>query len=144
MILAKFLSASGLAWQTALKKNKVKLDLLTDIDMLLLVEKGIRGGICHSIYRYEKANNKYMKDYDKNKGSSYFQYRNVNNLYGWAMSQKLPVNNFEWIKDTSQFNEDFIKNYGEESDIFWKLMFNILKTYMNFRMVYHFYKNNED
>ena len=84
--------------------------------MLLLVEKGIRGGICHSIYRYEKANNKYMKDYDKNKGSSYFQYRNVNNLYGWAMSQKLPVNNFEWIKDTSQFNEDFIKNYGEESD----------------------------
>ena len=70
----KFLSAPGLAWQTALKKTKVKLDLLTDIDVLSMVEKVIRGGICHSIYRYEKANNKYMKDYDKNKGSSYIQY----------------------------------------------------------------------
>ena len=57
-----------------------------------------------------------MKDYDKSKESSYIQYWDVNNLYGWAMLQKLPVNNFEWIKDTSQFNEDFIKNYNEESD----------------------------
>ena len=113
---AKFLSAPGLAWQAALKKTKVKLDLLTDIDILLMVEKGIRGGICHSIYQYAKANNKYMKDYDKNKESSYLKYWDVNNLYGWAMSQKLPVNNFEWIKDTSQFNKDFIKNYNEESD----------------------------
>ena len=112
----KFPSAPGLAWQAALKKTKVKLDLLTDIDMLLMVEKGIRGGICHSIYRYAKANNKYMKDYDKNKESSYLQYWDVNNLYGWAMSQKLPVNNFEWIEDTSKFNENFIKNYKEESD----------------------------
>ena len=84
--------------------------------MLLMVEKGIRGGICHAIHRYAQANNKYMKDYDKNKESSYLKYWDVNNLYGWAMSQKLPVNNFEWIKDTSQFNEDFIKNYNEESD----------------------------
>ena len=81
-----------------------------------MVEKGIRRGICHSIYRYAKANNKYMKDYDKNKELSYLQYWDVNNLYGWAMSQKLPVNNFEWIKDISQLNEDFIKNYNEESD----------------------------
>ena len=57
-----------------------------------------------------------MKNYDKNKESSYIRYWNENNLYGWAMSQKLPVNNFQWIKDTSQFNEDFIKNYNEESD----------------------------
>ena len=65
----KFLSNSGLAWEAALKNTKVKLDLLTDINMLLMVEKGIRGGICHSIYRYAKANNKYIKDYDKNKES---------------------------------------------------------------------------
>ena len=78
---AKFLSAPGLAWQAALKKTKVKLDLLTDIDMLLMVEKGIRGGICHSIYRYAKANNKYMKGYDENKESSYLQYWDVKNLY---------------------------------------------------------------
>ena len=57
-----------------------------------------------------------MKDYGKNKESSYLQYWDVNNLYGWAMSQKFSLNNFEWIKDTSQFNEDFIKNYNEESD----------------------------
>ena len=63
--------------------------------MLLMVEKDIRGGICHSIYRYAKANNRYTKDYDKNKASSYIQYWNVNNLYGQAMPQKLRVNNFE-------------------------------------------------
>ena len=69
--------------------------------MLFMAEKGIRGGIHHSIYRYAKDNNKYMEDYDKTKESSYFQYWNVNNLCGWAMSQKLPVNNFELIKNTS-------------------------------------------
>ena len=68
----KFPSAPGLAWQVALKKAKVKFNLLTDIDMLLMVEEGIRGGICHSIYQYAKCNNKCMKDYDKNKESSYF------------------------------------------------------------------------
>ena len=113
---AKFLSAPRLAWQAALKKTKVKLELLTDTDMLLMVEKGIRGRICHSIDRYAKANDKYMKDYDKNKELSYLQYWNAKDSYGWAISQKLPVNNFELIKDTSSFNEDFIKNYNEESD----------------------------
>ena len=72
--LAKFLSTLGLAWQAASKKTKVKLDLSTDIDRLLMVEKGIRKGICHSIHQYAKANNKYMKDYDKNKESLCLQY----------------------------------------------------------------------
>ena len=112
----KFFSAPGLAWQAASKKTKVKSDYLTDYDMLLMVEKGIRGGICHSVYWYAKANNKYMKDYDKNKESSHLQYWDVNNLFGWEMSQTLPVYNFEWIKDTSQFNKEFIKSYDEESD----------------------------
>ena len=80
-----FLSAPGLAWQATLKKIEVKLELLTDIDMLLMVEKGIRRGIFHTIHRYAKANNKYMKEYDKNKESSYLKYWNVNTLYGWAM-----------------------------------------------------------
>ena len=114
--LGKFISAPGLAWQAALKKTQVKLNLLTDINMLLMVEIGIRGGISHSISRYVKANNKYMKSFDKNKESSYIHYWDANNLYGWTMSQKLPVNNFEWIKDTSQINEDFIKSYNKDSD----------------------------
>ena len=70
---AKFVSAPGVAWQTSFKKIKIKLDLLTGIDMLLLVEKGIRGGIYHSIHRYAKADHKYMKDFDKNKESPYLQ-----------------------------------------------------------------------
>ena len=71
---AHFLSLPGLAWQACLKKTNIELELLMDYDMLLMVEKGIRGGICHSIHRYAKANNKYMKNYDKNEGSSYIQY----------------------------------------------------------------------
>ena len=83
--------------------------------MLLAVEKGAQGVIYHSINRYAKAIDKYMKDNDKNKESSYIQYCDVNNLHGWVMSPKLPINNFEWMKDTFQFN-DFIKNYNWESD----------------------------
>ena len=78
---AKFLSAPGLAWQAALKETKIKLDLLIDIAILLIAQEGIRGGIYHSIYRYAKANNKYMKNYDENKEASYLQYWDVNNLY---------------------------------------------------------------
>ena len=79
-----------------------------------MVEEGIRGGICHSIHRHAKANNKYMKNYNKNEGSLYIQYLDANNLYGWAMSQKLPVNGFKWVKNT--IDEKFIKNYDENSD----------------------------
>ena len=73
----KFLPASGLTWQAALKKTEAKSELLTDIDMLLMFEKGIGGEICHTIYWYTKANNKYMKDYNENKGSSYLKYWEV-------------------------------------------------------------------
>ena len=82
---AHFLSAPGLAWQTCLKKTAIKLELLTDIDMLLMIEKRIKGGITHAIHRYAKADNKYLKNYDKNKeSSSYIQYLDANNLYGWS------------------------------------------------------------
>ena len=113
---AKCVSVPGLAWHAALKKTKVRLDFLTDIDMPLMVDKGITRGMFHSIYRYGKAYNKYMKDYDKSKELSYIQYWDVKNLNGWALPQKLPLNNFEWIEYTSQFNEDHTKNYNEESD----------------------------
>ena len=85
--------------------------------MLLMVEEGIRGGICHSIHRYAKANNKYIPIYNNNEESSYIQYLDAHNLYGWAMSKKLPVNGFKWIeKAESIINEDFIKNYDENND----------------------------
>ena len=113
---AKFVSTPWLAWEAALKKTEVKAELLTDIDMLLMVEKGVRAGIFHAIHQNAKVNNKYKEEYDKNKELSYLKYRDVNNLYGWAMSQELPVNIFKWIKVTFQFNEDFIKSCNEEND----------------------------
>ena len=86
-----------------------------------MVEERIRGGICHAIHRNAKPNNKYMKNYDKNKESSYIQYLDANNLYGWAMFQKLPKNCFKWINDISEIDVKFIKNYDEDSDILYNL-----------------------
>ena len=82
-----------------------------------------------------------MKDFDRNKESSYILYWNENNLYSWAMLQKLPVNNFEWVKDISQFNEDVIKNCNEESDkgYFLEVDVQYIKNYINFIRIYHFY-----
>ena len=84
--------------------------------MLLMVEKGTRGRICHAIHRYAKANNKYMKNYDKDMDSSYLQYLDANNLFGRAVSQKRPVNGFKWVKKLLKFNECFIKSYDENSE----------------------------
>ena len=99
------------------KKTGVKLELLTDENMFLIYEQGIRGGICNKVHSYAEANNKYMKNYDKNKESSFLMYVNANNLYGWAMSKKLPVDEFKWVDDLSMFTEDFTKSYDEEGDV---------------------------
>ena len=72
--------------------------------------------MCQSVYKYAKANKIYMKNYDKNIKSPYLEYLDADNLYGWTMSQKLPVDGFEWVKDLSKFNWKFIKNYGKNSD----------------------------
>ena len=112
---AHFISLPGLAWQACLKKIRVELELLTDYDMLLMIEEGIRGGICHAVHRYAKANNKYMKNYDKNKESSYIQYLHTNNLYGAAMSEKLPINGFKWVSDISGINKKFVKSYDKKN-----------------------------
>ena len=96
-------TAPGLAWQACL----VKLELLTDYQMLLLIEEGITGGMCQSTHRYAKANNRYMETYDKKIESSNLTYLDANKLYGWVMSQKLPVNGFMWYNDyLSDFSED--------------------------------------
>ena len=98
------ISAPGLAWQACLKKRGVKLELTEVYDMILLIEKGITGGICQATHRYAKVNNKYIKNYNENIESSYIEYLDANNLYGWAMSQKLPVNDFKWIKKKNYQN----------------------------------------
>ena len=92
-----YYTAPGLAWDACLKETKQELQLLKDYDMLMMFEEGIRGGISHISKRYAKANNKYMKDFDESQPSTFIQYLDANNLYGWAMTQKLPTHGFKWI-----------------------------------------------
>ena len=94
-----FYTAPGLAWKACLKKTGIRLELLLDPDMLLMFERGIRGGITQSVHRWAAANNPYMGfEYDKSKPTKYLQYLDVNNLYGWAMSQPLPTGGFHWVE----------------------------------------------
>ena len=100
------------------KKTDVKLELSTDENMFLIYEKAIRGGICNKVHSYAEVNNKYMKNYDKNKESSFLMYVDANNLYGWAMSKS-------WVGDISMFTEDFLKNYDEEGHVGYLLVVDI-------------------
>ena len=93
--------------------------------MFLTYEKGVRGGICNKAHSYAEAYNKYMKNYGKNKESSFLTYVDANNLYRWAMSKKLYVDGFKWVDDLSMFTEDFIKNYDEEGDVGYLLVVDI-------------------
>ena len=96
---AHYYTAPGLAWDAALKVTEVKLELLSDIDMLLMVEKGIRGGVSMISNRYGKSNNKYMGDkFVASELCKYITYLDANNLYGWAISKPLPTHGFKWMK----------------------------------------------
>ena len=110
-----FVSTPGLALEAILKKAKVKIELLTDIDMVLMVENAIRGGLTQVVKKYGVANNKYLPDYDKTQKSTSLQYLDANNLYGYAMIKKLPLNGFKW-SDPNKYTSKFIKNYDEKSN----------------------------
>ena len=96
------------------EKTGIELELLTDYDTLLMIEEGIRGGISHAVHQYAKANKECMKNYDKSKESSYIQYLDANNLYGAAMSEKLPINGFKWVNDISGINEKSYDNKNSD------------------------------
>ena len=99
---AHYYTSPGLAWDACLKETGQHLQLLSDYDMLMMFEQGIRGGITHISKRYAEANNKYMKNYNPNEESSFIQYLDANNLYGWAMSQQLPTHGFKWMRNLTK------------------------------------------
>ena len=119
-----YFTSPGLAWDAMLKMTKVKLELMTDVDMYLFIEKGLRGGISYIANRYGKANNKYMKEYDEKEPSKYIMYLDANNLYGWAMCRYLPTGGFRWLKeqeiedlDLSEYTKDSEKGIILEVDL---------------------------
>ena len=93
---AWYYTAPGLAWDALLKLTKAELELITDPEMLMMIEEGVRGGVSLISTRYARANNKYMKDYVSSLPSIFIPYLDANNLYGWGMSRKLPIGGFEW------------------------------------------------
>ena len=111
---AHFYTAPGLVWKACLKKTKIKIELLSDPDMLLMFERGIRGGITQSVHRWAKANNPYMgSEYAPREPTRYLQYLDANNLYGWAMSQLLPTGGFRWV-DIHPDEVSKLANYSEK------------------------------
>ena len=122
---AHFYTAPGLAWKACLKKTGIRLELLQDLDMLLMFERGIRGGITQAVHRYASANNPYMEEYDKNKDTNYLQYLDAKNLYGWAMSQSLPTGEFRWINCDSWDPVRLVNMISREKDYGYLLEVNV-------------------
>ena len=101
---AWYYTSPGLAWDSMLKITNAKLELLTDYDMILMIERGTHGGISRVSKSYAEANNKYMVDYDPAKPSKFLTYLDANSLYGFAMTQNLPSNGFKWMTE-KEINE---------------------------------------
>ena len=112
-----FCMTPGLAMEACLKMTNVKLELLTDIDMVLMFEKEQRERVSEAIHRYATASNKYIPNYNPQQPSSFLMYLDANNLYGWAMCKKLPIIGYMWAKNLNKYTCDFVKNYDENSDL---------------------------
>ena len=111
-----YFTSLGLSWDAMLKMTDIKLELITDVDMFQLIEKGMRGGVSYIANSYGKANNKYMKEYNEKAPSKYIMYLDANNLYGWAMSQYLPTGCFRWLTE-KEVNKMDLAKYKEDSKI---------------------------
>ena len=114
---AWYLTAPGLSWDAMLRVTGIKLELLTDPDMLMMVENGTRGGVSMISNRYSEANNKYMDSYDDAKPSKYIQYLDANNLYGWAMSEKMPYKDFKWVNIENTSVEEVLTKVLLDEDL---------------------------
>lgn len=112
---AHYFTAPGFSFDAMLRHTKVELQLLTDVDMLLFVEKGIRGGISQCSKRYAKANNKHVDGYQAEMDTTYLLYLDANNLYGYSMMQELPINGFEWVENVGQIDERAILAIPQDS-----------------------------
>ncbi|XP_049813159.1 uncharacterized protein LOC126260029 [Schistocerca nitens] len=113
---AHYITSPGLAWDALLKSTGESLELITDVTQLQFIERGIRGGIVHCSHRHAVANNKYMKNYDCSKEDSFIAYFDVNNLYGWAMMQYLPVGKFKWLNE-DQVHAFDVTSVSDEADV---------------------------
>ena len=113
---AYYCTTPGLAFDACLKYTNEKLELLTDKDAHLMFEKGIRRGVSQVVHRYATANNEYMNNHDTNAASNYLMYVDANNLHGWGMCKKLPIDNFQWDYGIDKYTSEFIRNYDENCD----------------------------
>ena len=136
-----YFTSPRLSWDAILKMTGVKLVKISDIDKYLFIEKGSRGGSSYIAKRYAKANNKYMNDYDPEKPSTVITYLDMNNLYGWSMSEYRPYGELEWVENVDEFD---VNSINEKSEIgyFLKLILNILMNYMNYAMIIHLLQKN--
>ena len=134
--LCHYSSSPGLSWDAMLKVTSIKLEKISDLDKYLFIGKGLRGGVSYIAKRYAKANNKYTENYDSKNPSTFISYLDMNNLYGWAMSEYLLYEEFEWLKNVVGFD---VKSISKKNEIgyFLKLTLNILTNYTNYTMIIH-------
>ena len=118
-----YFSSPGLSWDTMLKMTDIKSEKISDIDKYLFIKKGLRGGICYIVKRYAKANNKYLNDYDPKKPSTFLSYLDMNNLYGWVISEYLHCGRSNWLKNIDKF--DLIMSINDKSSIGYFLKVNL-------------------
>ena len=139
---AWYYTTPDLSWDALQKKTEIELDLLSDINMILFVEAGIRGGVSMISNRYGKANNKCMENYNHNEESKFITYLDANNFYGWGMSQKLPGKNFRWVNEKKLVDLDpSMVDAEDETGYIFQVDLEYPKSYTTHTMITHLHQN---